>query len=208
MLTKLKSKIQELMAGLARALYEAGLRPNAVSGIGLVLGLLSGAAYWSAGLLCVDVDLYRACLALATLSLSLSGLCDALDGVMARLCGEVTAFGGLLDSIADRYVESMVLLGIIVGGLCAPLWGFLALTGSLLTSYVRARAEAMDIAMESVGLFERAERLLILLAFSVVEITWPRSSALELGIVVLAVASNLTVLQRVLYLYERARRAK
>ena len=203
MLTKLKSKIQELMAGLARALHEAGLKPNAVSAIGLALGLLSGAAYWSAGLLHADVDLYRACLALATLLLSLSGFCDALDGAMARLYGEVTVLGGLLDSIADKYVESMVLLGVIVGGLCAPLWGTLALIGSLLTSYVRARAEAAGIAMESVGFFERAERLLILLASSVAEIAWPRSSALELGIAVLAFASNLTALQRTLYLYRK-----
>lgn len=190
---------------MAKALRNTGLRPTHVSGIGLALGLLSGAAYWSAGLSCADLGLYRACLALATALLLGSGLCDALDGAMARLHGEATAFGGLLDSVADRYVESAVLLGIVVGGLCEPLWGALALTGSLLTSYVRARAEAMGIAMESVGLFERAERLLILLAFSIAEIAWPRSSALGLGIVVLAVASNFTVLQRVLHLRKKVR---
>jgi len=207
MLTKLKSKLQELMAGLARALHKMGLKPNDVSGIGLALGLLAGAAYWFAGLLHVDVDSYRACLALATALLSASGLCDALDGAMARLHGEATALGALLDSVADRYVESAVLLGIIVGGLCAPLWGVLAIVGSHLTSYVRAKAEAMGIAMESVGFFERAERLLILLAFSIVEIAWPRSSALELGVVVLAIASNFTALQRTAYLYKKVRRS-
>jgi archaetidylinositol phosphate synthase len=208
MLAKLKSRFQKLVAGLAKTLYRVGLKPNAVSGIGLVLGLLSGATYWSAGLSYADISLYRACLALATALLLLSSLCDALDGAMARLYGEVTAFGGLLDSIVDRYVESAVLLGIIVGGLCAPLWGLLALTGSLLTSYVRARAEAMGVAMESVGLFERAERLLIILASSIAEIAWPRLSALELGIAILAVASNFTVLQRALYLYRKVQGMK
>ena len=205
MLSKLKSEIQELMASLAIALHKVGLRPNALSGIGLALGPLSGVAYWSAGPLCTDANSYGACLALATALLLCSGLCDALDGVMARLYGEVTAPGALLDSIADRYVESAVLLGIIVGGLCAPLWGALAIVGSLLTSYVRARAEAIGIAMESVGLFERAERLLIVLASSVAELAWPRASALELGIIVLAIASNFTVLQRAHYLYRKVR---
>ena len=207
MLTKLKSKLQELMAGLARALHKIGLKPNDLSSIGLALGLLSGATYWFAGLSHVDVASYRACLALAMALLLASGLCDALDGAMARLHGEATALGALLDSVADRYVESAVLLGIIVGGLCAPLWGALAIVGSLLTSYVRAKAEAIGIAMESVGFFERAERLLILLAFSIVEIAWPRSSALELGVVVLAIASNFTALQRTVHLYKKVRRS-
>jgi phosphatidylglycerophosphate synthase len=203
MLTKLRSRFQKLVASLARALHKAGLKPNTVSIMGLALGLFSGASYWSAGLLQTDVSLYRTCLALATALLLLSGLCDALDGVMAKLHGEATTLGGFLDSMADRYVESAVLLGIIAGGLCTPLWGALALVGSFLTSYVRARAEAIGVAMESVGLFERAERLLIVLASSCVEIAWPRSSALELGVVVLALVSNATALQRILFFCKR-----
>jgi hypothetical protein len=66
----------------------------------------------------------------------------------------------------------------------------------------------MGVAMESVGLFERAERLLIILASSIAEIAWPRLSALELGIAILAVASNFTVLQRALYLYRKVQGMK
>jgi archaetidylinositol phosphate synthase len=75
-----------------------------------------------------------------------------------------------------------------------------ALTGSMMVSYTRARAEAAGIKMESVGLAERAERMLILAAVSIVGFFW--LPALSYGIALLAVLSNLTVLQRTLHVYK------
>ena len=80
-----------------------------------------------------------------------------------------------------------------------PLWGIAALAGSMLVSYSRARAEAAEIKMESVGFAERAERMLILAIASIAAIFW--LPALNIGIILLAVLSNLTVLQRGIHVY-------
>ncbi|MDH5815213.1 MAG: archaetidylinositol phosphate synthase [Candidatus Nezhaarchaeota archaeon] len=206
MLTKLKAWFQRLTEKWANAIQRLGLNPSMISILGLILGISSGVAYWLAGSLIIDLTTHRIYLILAVLLLSFSGLCDALDGALARIRGEVTAFGGFLDSIVDRYVDSAVLLGIMLSGLCDPTWGALALVGSLLTSYVRAKAESLGIKMESIGLIERAERVLIILISSAIEIIWPSSSALSVGIMVLAVTSNLTVVQRILHFYNIAHR--
>jgi archaetidylinositol phosphate synthase len=126
-----------------------------------------------------------------------SGFCDALDGALARLYGEATAFGGFLDSLLDRYADAVIFCGIILGELCDFFWGLAALTGSLLVSYARARAEAAGVKMETVGIAERAERLIILAVASLLSVAWLK--ALSLGVIVLAVITNLTVLQRVIY---------
>jgi archaetidylinositol phosphate synthase len=113
-------------------------------------------------------------------------------------------FGGFLDSLLDRYADAAVYAGIIIGGLCDPVWGLAALAGSMLVSYSRARAEAAEIKMESVGVAERAERMIILAAASLATIFWPQIlniGTLNIGIIVLAVLSNLTVLQRGVHVY-------
>lgn len=199
MLTKLKHKIQKIVSAEARLIHSAGLKPNVVSAMGVVFGLLSGLAYWAAGVSLADLNAYRIYLSTATVLLMLSGFCDALDGALARLYGEVTALGGFLDSLLDRYVDSAVLCGLILSGLCDLFWGFLALIGSLLTSYVRARSEAADVPMETVGIMERAERIIVIIAASIISALLAEATALRVSIIFLAVASNLTVIQRALY---------
>lgn len=150
-------------------------------------------AYW-------NWQLHQILPIVAPILLLISGFCDALDGALARIYGETTLFGGFLDSLLDRYADAFVLCGIILGGLCHPFWGLTALTGSLLVSYVRARAEAKGVEMEAVGVAERAERLLILVIASFLSIVW--LEALSWGVIVLAVLANLTVLQRVIHFYK------
>ena len=193
MLTKLKKKVQNMLTSEAKAAHKIGLTPNAVSLIGLTLALFSAAAY----AITQNQPLW---ILLATILLLASGFCDALDGILARNYQQESVFGGFFDSLLDRYADAAVYAGVIIGGLCDPLWGLAALAGSMLVSYSRARAEAAEINMESVGVAERAERILILAAASVAAIFW--LPALNIGIVLLAVLSNLTVLQRGLYVYK------
>jgi len=203
MLTKLKSKVQEWISTEAQLMHEIGFKPNMVSALGVVFGVLSGLAYWAAGTLQADPNAYRIYLFIAVLLLSASGFCDALDGALARLYGETTLLGGFLDSLLDRYVDAAVLLGLILSGLCDGLWGLLALIGSLLTSYARARAEAADVPMESVGIMERAERILIIVLASILSIAWVDVPALNIGVVILAFGSNFTVIQRAIHFYRK-----
>jgi len=176
--------------------HRAGLTPNQVSAIGIITSILSAFTYWK-------WRVHPVLTVLAPLLLLASGFCDALDGALARVRGRATAFGGFMDSLLDRYADAAVLIGIILGGLCDPLLGFAALVGSLLVSYARARAEAERVKMETVGIAERAERLIILLATSFLSIVW--SDAIRWGVAALAVLTNITVLQRVIYFHRVTR---
>lgn len=200
MLTKIKEKVQKMLATEAKVAQKIGLTPNQISLIGLALAFLSALTYakWQGN---------TPYLLLATLLLLLSGFCDALDGVLARLYQQTTTFGGFLDSLLDRYADAAVYVGIIVGELCKPpLWGLIALTGSLLVSYSRARAEAAGVKMESIGLAERAERIIILAMASFVAFFWQPETAITAGIILLAILSNLTVLQRSVYAYKKLKK--
>jgi archaetidylinositol phosphate synthase len=201
MLTKLKEKVQQIFAAEAGAAHNIGLTPNVISAIGVILAFLSAVAYaeWQ------NRPLY---LLLATALLLLSGFCDALDGVVARLFQEATVFGGFFDSLLDRYADAAVYTGMIVGGLCYPVLGLTALAGSLLVSYSRARAEAAGIKLESVGLAERAERMIILAVASIVAFFWQPETVMNTGIALLAIVSNLTVLQRGVYVYKKLKKPR
>ena len=197
MLTKLKQRVQKWIAYEARIAHNIGFTPNYVSVVGILFAGLSGLAYlyWNTHL---------ALTVLAPIFLLISGFCDALDGAIARIYAETSTFGGFFDSLLDRYADGFILCGIILGGLCDPFWGFLALMGSLLVSYARARAETRGISMESIGFAERPERLLLLVIASFLNIVW--LEALNLGVAVLAVLANLTVLQRVVYFHRASKR--
>jgi archaetidylinositol phosphate synthase len=196
MLTKLKKQVQQMLSSQAKAAHDIGLTPNMISVIGFALSFLAATAY--------ALTLYQPwllwLLLLAVALLLASGFCDTLDGIIARNYQQATAFGGFLDSLLDRYADAIVYSGVIIGGLCNIYWGLAALFGSMLVSYSRARAEAAGIKMESVGLAERAERMLILAAASIAAFFW--LPALNWGIILLAVLSNLTVLQRGFHVYK------
>lgn len=202
MLTKLKEHIQQLLVGEAQLFHNLGLKPNHLTIFGLFFATLAAIAYSvSASNLAV--------LIVAAAFLLISGFFDALDGVLARQFGEVTVFGGFLDSLIDRYADAFVFLGVTLGWLLTShfwvLCGFAAIIGALLVSYSRARAEAAGIKMESVGIAERAERIIILTVATVLNFAWV--DALQWAMLLLAILTNLTVLQRVVH-FEKALRKK
>jgi len=195
-LTRLKEKFQLWMTGEAKLAYRLGLTPNQVSALGIILALVSALTYWKWNSQAVFFQIAAPILLLA------SGFCDALDGALARLMGTSTVFGGFLDSLLDRYADAAVLLGIVAGGLLLePLWGIVAIIGSMMVSYSRARAEAAGVKMETVGLAERAERIIILAFASFLNLFW--AEGLFWGVIVLALLTNLTVLQRTFH-FKRA----
>ena len=199
MLTKLKKKVQQLLSTEAKIVHRVGLTPNMISVLGIVLSVLAAVAY--------AMGFGQPLLLLVAVFLLLaSGFFDTLDGVLARNFQQATVFGGFFDSLLDRYADAIVYSGIIIGGLCDVSWGLAALAGSMLVSYSRARAEAAGIKMESVGLAERAERMLILAVASIAAFFW--LPALNWGIIILAVLSNFTVLQRGLHAYRWLKKEK
>lgn len=199
MLTKLKQKFQKWIAPVAKATHRMGLTPNRISAIGITFAFLSAFSYWGCQLFS------HLLLVAAPIFLLVSGFCDALDGVVARVYGQTTIFGGFLDSLLDRYADSIVFVGIILGDLCSLEGGLAALTGSLLVSYTRARGEAAGVRIETVGIAERAERIIILAIASFVAIAWKEAQALNWAMIILAILTNLTVVQRVIYFYKASK---
>jgi archaetidylinositol phosphate synthase len=206
LLTKLKKKVQQMLTSQANAAHKIGLSPNRISIIGFILALASAGSY-------ALNTAQSPWLLVAVVLLLASGFCDTLDGIVARTFHQTTIFGGFFDSVLDRYADAAVFAAIIIAGLCNPswdspvwgpfwsaAWGLAALSGSMLVSYIRARAEAVGIEMESVGLAERADRMLILAVVSIIAFFW--LPALGYGIALLAVLANFTVIQRALYVYK------
>ena len=124
------------------------------------------------------------------------GFFDLVDGVVARHFGVATRFGAFLDSSLDRVVDILVMLGLFVFHTRAdePLWAALCawvLVASVLTSYAKARAELLIERMPG-GLLERGERIGLLILGAVTGLVQP-------ALLLLAVGSTVTVIQRFLY---------
>src|ERR1700743_2164331 len=158
---KLQLGIYKIINPLVRLLIRAGLTPNMVTTIGLVLNIgvaiifICGAEEgrrgdlkyvgWAGGLILF------------------AGLFDMLDGQVARLGNMKSTFGALYDSVLDRYSELIMFLGIcyyLVGHhyFLSSIFAFIALIGSMMVSYVRARAEGLGIECKG-GLMQRPERV-------------------------------------------------
>lgn len=134
-----------------------------------------------------------------------AGAFDMLDGAVARLSGTTTKFGGLLDSTFDRFSEAAMLLGLMAyyadkGSFQEIILLGAALVGSMMTSYVRARAEGLGLKCE-VGIFTRPERVILLaigLIFNqMLVILW-----------IIAVLSNAVAWQRLLYVRQQTRKER
>lgn len=127
---------------------------------------------------------------------------DALDGTMARLRGEASDWGAYVDSVTDRYSELIIYGGLLYHYLVIgePLGGmltFAAAAGSVLVSYVKARAEGLGYEAR-VGLLTRAERYIVLAPSLIF-------NQLYIGLGILAVLANITALQRIWYVRRFAR---
>jgi CDP-diacylglycerol--glycerol-3-phosphate 3-phosphatidyltransferase len=182
---------------VAAALLRAGVSPDAITVLG-TLGVVIGAlALFPRGEHFVG-----------TLVVTAFVLTDMLDGAMARRMECCSAFGAWLDSTCDRLADAAVFSGLLLwfGGkgddpLLAGVALFCLVAGSLV-SYAKARAEGLGLRCD-VGFAERAERLIIVLVATGVSglgVSW----ALPVGLWVLAVASAVTVVQRLLEVRRQA----
>ena len=197
------------------ALDRAGLRADHVTWAGLAIAIMAGYAFFDGHS------------RLASAFLVLAGLCDILDGELARRATTRSKFGAFLDSTLDRLGESAALVGITAFcvrnlvalsyqptevlaqmsiGLTPATWGVLAVTaslalvGSFMVSYTRARAEGLGIDCK-VGWFERPERLVLLIIAGALKVFWAMSFAL----LVLTVFSFITAAQRVAHVHKHTR---
>ena len=137
----------------------------------------------------------------------IAGFFDILDGALARSTNRTTQFGAMLDSTLDRLAEAVLLLGILVlytreESTAGILVVGVALVGSLLVSYIRARAEALGLECQ-VGLFTRAERVVVLaLGLLLSQIDY----ALIIALAIIVALSFITVGQRLVHVWQQTRK--
>jgi soluble lytic murein transglycosylase len=189
-LSRYRENVRAWSDPVGRALFRLRLRPNHLTLAGLGVSLLAAGAFVAGRT------------RLAGGLLLLAGLFDFFDGSLARASGQVTSFGAFLDSVIDRYSDLVVLLGIVVLFARMPhargaVVAMAGLVGSVMVSYTKARAESIGVEC-NVGMMERPERLICLIAGAVLDL-------LEPALWVLAVMANLTALQRIAFTHRAMR---
>ena len=148
-----------------RMLIRMHITPNIVTTIGFLGNLAAAAVFVWAGMKAEGSQPDFALITLAGALIIGFSLFDMLDGQVARLGGMASTFGAMYDSVLDRYCELLTLGGIAfylisIGQMVGALLAFLALVGSIMVSYVRARAEGLDIECK-IGFMQRPERVVV-----------------------------------------------
>jgi len=184
-----RQKLGGISSKMGKAFAKLGLSPNQWTLLTLIPTIIS--FYF----------LVETNFPLAALFFLISSFMDWIDGSVARFTGKTTKFGAYLDSVMDRYVEFIIILGIYfanIPGFFVPaeFWLILYVFGSLMTTYAKAAAKEKDLVDKEIkgGLLERAERL-ILLFFGMILAHFGRIY-LTYMIVILAVLTNVTAFQR------------
>ncbi|MFI5370189.1 MAG: CDP-alcohol phosphatidyltransferase family protein [Candidatus Eisenbacteria bacterium] len=214
---RLRSGAHAMLDPLVSALAGVGVRPDHLTVAGTGLSVVASIAFFEGG--------FR----LAALILALAGVCDILDGQLARRQGVPSRFGAFLDSTLDRLSDGVVLAGIagyymahlldlvidprqavseISRGLEPRTWAVVSLTAiaglilSYMVSYTRARAEGLGLTCR-VGWFERPERMLLLIVAALFGV----GPYMPAALLILAILSLVTAIQRVTHVWKITRGA-
>lgn len=187
---QMRVRFKGLLDAIGRLLNRIGLMPNTMTMLGLIGNTLGA------------ILLARGNMTWGGLLILAMGPVDALDGTMARLRGEPSEFGAFVDSVTDRYSELIIFGGLLFfysqkGDWQGALLAFAAAGGSVLVSYVRARAQALGYDTK-VGILTRMERYLVLAPSLVLNIPM-------VGLWIIAIFANITALQRIWDIRQKTR---
>jgi CDP-diacylglycerol---glycerol-3-phosphate 3-phosphatidyltransferase len=200
-LESLRDGVYGIIAPLIDALVRRRVHPNLLTTLGFVATLGAGFAF------------HQHAVHAAGFLILLGGFFDILDGRVARLTGLGSKFGAFYDSTLDRISEIVVFLGILsmyndyrqeLGDVGMIYLIYLAMAGSLMISYTRARAEALGLDCK-VGLMPRAERVVLIGGAALFFGDSWDGLVLKVVIVILAILTNLTAFQRIFWVYQHAR---
>lgn len=185
------SVASRILSALVKGLVFTRIHPNVFTCVGLAINavgawMLSRGEFFQAGLIVL-----------------LAAVFDLVDGPVARSSGRVTRFGGFLDSVIDRYSDLILLVGMLIYYANANRFGYIvltsvAMTGSVMVSYVRSRSEN-EIPKCKVGFLERPERIVLLIIGTL-------GNRMTAVLWVIAVLSNLTVIHRIVHTWKETTR--
>ena len=199
-----RSLVKTILLPIAKALAAIGITANMITIVGFLVNAV--AAFFLA----------TGRLVLSGILILFGGSFDAMDGVVARVSGkdDSNPSGALLDSVIDRYSEAIIFLGAMIyffhlSHLLGVILVFASVIGSILVSYVRARAEGLQIECK-VGLMQRPERI-VLLAFGVLAqgliikyLSWESNGVILVSVFAfLALTSHITALHRLVFSFSQ-----
>lgn len=178
MLSKIKNSVNKLLNPLGKFLALRGIKPNQISLIGFFFGILAA------------IFIYKKDFIIGAIFILLNGFFDMLDGLVARSGNMVTKFGAYLDSVLDRYADIAIKTSLAFAGVDWIVVVF-ALSGALMVSYTRARAEKF-LEECSVGIAERGERLLIIVSGLL-------TGYIFFATILVGILSHLTAIHRIIF---------
>jgi len=185
---QIKPVFEEKVTPFIRILNKINISPNFLTITGLIF-IIVGSVF-------IVFQNYI----LAALFLLIGNLCDALDGTLARKYQKTSKFGAFLDSVVDRLSDAFPIMAIALIYQNHPLEltiSMLALTFSFMVSYTRARAEGLGIECK-VGILERPERSIIMIVFTLFSMPL-------IAVILIAIGSFITTMQRVYCVYKKTR---
>jgi archaetidylinositol phosphate synthase len=195
---RFREKLIPLTTLMGNSFGSLGLSPTFWSMTGFAFAILSSILYGITNFL-NQQDIEFPSQIFASIMLLISGFFDIVDGSVAWVLKRSTAKGAFLDSNFDKISEALIFIGIAIGGLSNPVIAMIALSLSILVSYLRARAESLGIELKGVGIGERAERLLILAICGLI----PISESIQWGIIIIILISGYSFIQRFRYVLKR-----
>ena len=187
---KFQDSFIKLLSPLVQQFSRWGLSPNNFTVAGVIITTFGAAAF------------ITGYIRLAGILILLGGLCDTIDGLLARSTGQDSRFGALLDSTVDRYAEFIMFFGIAayfsyIDDFGTAAGTLLALCGSFMVSYSRARAESLGL-VAKIGLMQRPERIVLIGLGAIIHL-----NAFRLAIWLVAIFSHFTALQRIRFGYKQ-----
>ncbi|MEA3283354.1 MAG: CDP-alcohol phosphatidyltransferase family protein [Euryarchaeota archaeon] len=198
-LDSLRPHAKSILKPLVGIMSRTAITPDALSVISLIFAISAGILY------AVSSDSTTFVLAAGSMVL-LNGIADAMDGELARSSGTAGKRGDFLDHVIDRYADVFIICGIFFGAYVGWRIGVAAVVGTLLTSYLGVQAQAVGVGRYYGGILGRADRLVVIMLASILYFIYPHViygfSFLGWSIVLIAIASNLTVIQRFVYIWK------
>ena len=173
---------------LAALLAPTGIPPHVITWCALIANLWAGILF------------AKGRFAAAGGMMMLAGLCDLLDGPVARRQNRVSLFGGFLDSILDRYADLILFLGLLVYFAQVNRFRYAvlagaAMAGAVMVSYAKARAESL-VPTSEIGFWERPERLVLLIVGAL-------ANRIEIALWILAIGPNIAVIHRIVHTWRQ-----
>jgi len=195
-LNKLRQAMNPGLNRIGCLFASTGMSPGFWTALSLILAASSGLTYMSAMFL--GSNWYLSSMA-GSILLLISGFFDIVDGCVARVTKQTSKKGAYLDSVFDKISESIIFMGLAIGGLANPVISLIALSISLLVSYTRAKSEAVGVELKGVGIGERAERLLLIGILGLI----PLEGILQVAVILVCILAGITLFQRMYYTVQK-----